>query len=121
MRQRKRPLSSNMDTTPAVMEERRQRVLALAVNPFGVDGEDPEERAPSWLDLFADLFMAGALQIYSVNAASGASQYIVATAVTFWLLVWTTWTSGVSFDTRFYTNDWINVLFKVRQAILQPV
>ena len=59
------------------------------------------------------MFVAASLQIYSVNQASGASQYVVATAVTVWLLMWTTWSSQVHFDTRFRTEDWVNATLKL--------
>ena len=54
------------------LEERSAAHLPFAVDPFS--GQQEDERAPSWLDLFFDLAIAASLQVYAVNAASGMAQ-----------------------------------------------
>ncbi|KAF8597704.1 hypothetical protein BDV93DRAFT_527205 [Ceratobasidium sp. AG-I] len=69
--------------------------------------EERGERPPAWLDLFYDLAWAATFSNLTQNNAISGGQESVSYAV-FFSMVWWMWVSQVSYDIRFYSNDWFH-------------
>ncbi|CAE7226255.1 unnamed protein product [Rhizoctonia solani] len=76
----------------------------------GVDKSNDEERGerpPAWLDLFYDLAWASTFSNLTQNNAISEGKELLSYAA-FFALVWWMWVSQVSYDIRFYSNDWVH-------------
>ncbi|CUA74339.1 Serine/threonine-protein kinase TEL1 [Rhizoctonia solani] len=69
--------------------------------------EERGERPPAWLDLFYDLAWASTFSNLTQNNTISGGQESISYA-TFFALVWWMWVSQVSYDIRFYSNDWVH-------------
>ncbi|KAF8597707.1 hypothetical protein BDV93DRAFT_610240 [Ceratobasidium sp. AG-I] len=69
--------------------------------------EERGERPPAWLDLFYDLAWAATFSNLTQNNQISGGEESVSYAV-FFSMVWWMWISQVSYDIRFYSNDWFH-------------
>ncbi|CAE6481166.1 unnamed protein product [Rhizoctonia solani] len=69
--------------------------------------EERGERPPAWLDLFYDLAWASTFSNLTQNNVISGGEESLSYAV-FFALVWWMWVSQVSYDIRFYSNDWFH-------------
>ncbi|CAE7231367.1 unnamed protein product [Rhizoctonia solani] len=69
--------------------------------------EERGERPPAWLDLFYDLAWASTFSTLTQNNVISGGEESLSYA-TFFALVWWMWISQVSYDIRFYSNDWVH-------------
>ncbi|KAJ1303927.1 hypothetical protein OPQ81_008338 [Rhizoctonia solani] len=69
--------------------------------------EERGERPPAWLDLFYDLAWASTFSNLTQNNAISGGEESLSYAV-FFSMVWWMWVSQVSYDIRFYSNDWFH-------------
>ncbi|EUC64527.1 low temperature requirement protein LtrA [Rhizoctonia solani AG-3 Rhs1AP] len=69
--------------------------------------EERGERPPAWLDLFYDLAWASTFSTLTQNNVISGGEESISYA-TFFALVWWMWISQVSYDIRFYSNDWMH-------------
>ncbi|KAF8597706.1 hypothetical protein BDV93DRAFT_610239 [Ceratobasidium sp. AG-I] len=69
--------------------------------------EERGERPPAWLDLFYDLAWAATFSNLTQNNQISGGQESMSYAV-FFSMVWWMWVSQVSYDIRFYSNDWFH-------------
>ncbi|KAG9078266.1 hypothetical protein FS749_009750 [Ceratobasidium sp. UAMH 11750] len=72
--------------------------------------EERGERPPAWLDLFFDLAWASTFSNLTQNNTISGGEEIISYAV-FFSMVWWMWVSQVSYDIRFYSNDWFHRIF----------
>ncbi|KAG9088584.1 hypothetical protein FRC06_001957, partial [Ceratobasidium sp. 370] len=72
--------------------------------------EERGERPPAWLDLFFDLAWASTFSNLTQNNTISGGKEIISYA-TFFSMVWWMWVSQVSYDIRFYSNDWFHRIF----------
>ncbi|KAF8674595.1 Bacterial low temperature requirement A protein (LtrA) [Rhizoctonia solani] len=72
--------------------------------------EERGERPPAWLDLFYDLAWASTFANLTQNNMISGGEESISYAV-FFSMVWWMWISQVSYDIRFYSNDWFHRIF----------
>ncbi|KAG9123172.1 hypothetical protein FRC07_000150 [Ceratobasidium sp. 392] len=79
--------------------------------------EERGERPPAWLDLFFDLAWASTFSNLTQNNTISGGEEIISYAV-FFSMVWWMWVSQVSYDIRFYSNDWFHRIFVFLQLCI---
>ncbi|KAG8744234.1 hypothetical protein FRC10_010596 [Ceratobasidium sp. 414] len=79
--------------------------------------EERGERPPAWLDLFFDLAWASTFSNLTQNNTISGGKEIISYAV-FFSMVWWMWVSQVSYDIRFYSNDWFHRIFVFLQLCI---
>ncbi|QRW10054.1 Serine/threonine-protein kinase [Ceratobasidium sp. AG-Ba] len=72
--------------------------------------EERGERPPAWLDLFFDLAWASTFSNLTQNNTISGGKETISYGV-FFSMVWWMWVSQVSYDIRFYSNDWFHRIF----------
>ncbi|KZW02515.1 hypothetical protein EXIGLDRAFT_734624 [Exidia glandulosa HHB12029] len=80
------------------------------------DEDAPFEEAPQWLELLFDLSwtitFSGLTGGTPIKDGGAIASYTV-----FFILAWWLWVAQVSYDTKFYTNDWFHRIMLVFQFI----
>ncbi|KAG8731656.1 hypothetical protein FRC11_003039 [Ceratobasidium sp. 423] len=97
-------------STPAPGHVEAYEGMLTADEIKDVDKSNDEERGdrpPAWLDLFYDLAWASTFSNLTQNNVISGGEESISYAV-FFSLVWWMWVSQVSYDIRFYSNDWFH-------------
>ncbi|KAB5590533.1 hypothetical protein CTheo_6032 [Ceratobasidium theobromae] len=110
LREQRRQSSLHGTTTPAPNQAEAYVGMLTADEIKDVDKSNDEERGerpPAWLDLFYDLAWASTFSNLTQNSTISGGEESLSYAV-FFSMVWWMWVSQVSYDIRFYSNDWFH-------------
>ncbi|KAF8597689.1 hypothetical protein BDV93DRAFT_562018 [Ceratobasidium sp. AG-I] len=109
--QRRHGPGSPMPTSGDVMSTYAGMLTADEIKDSDENNDEERgERPPAWLDLFYDLAWASTFSNLTQNTMILGFQETLSYAV-FFSMVWWMWVSQVSYDIRFYSNDWFHRCF----------